>query len=691
VEGGRETAGLTTRLILAYVRRRSGEAGVTRVLELAGATRSADELEDERAWGTYAAKVALFEAAARVTDDPYVARRVGEAVLSERIAGTLRLAVGALGSPRQVLRSVAAAHVKFSTVAEMRTLTVRRNHAVVTYRLQPGYEPSRHDCRYTQGLLTQVPVLFGLPPARLHHTACQVDGAVECRYEVVWQARRPWWARPLRRRGTIAERNAAVLRGHVVDLERSVADLVSARDVEEVLRGVAERASTVVRAQRHLLAVRPDGGAATMLGQGFDDEEVRAVGERLLEVGPEGPVSPDRLVVEVLSARRHYGWLAAYLPEGESFPRGEDEHLRAYAGLAAAALDSRATLAEARRHAATSDALLTLGHDIAREDDEVAVAQLVVEAVPDVVGASRGSLLRWDAERQQLRMVAVSRFGELRDEALALTVPRGATPILEALVDDLETRWLVRPYGDPFLDALHDRLDGTAMALQPIVMRGELFGVLVASWRTGEPHPVRCAELFRGLDSLAEQAAVALANIRLLATIRHQATHDTLTGLAGRSLFLDRATQALAAAERTGAVTGLCFLDLDGFKDVNDRFGHAAGDALLEQLAGRLGRAVRAGDTVARMSGDEFAVLLVDVDGPEVALRTAEELAAVVRRPVEVLGGPVRVGASIGLALAPEHGRDPEALLYVADEAMYLAKVAGTGPQLGAPAGCARR
>ncbi len=158
--------------------------------------------------------------------------------------------------------------------------------------------------------------------------------------------------------------------------------------------------------------------------------------------------------------------------------------------------------------------------------------------------------------------------------------------------------------------------------------------------------------------------------------LERQAYHDPLTGLPNRRLLIDRLHQSLAQAGRSGSMVAVAFIDLDGFKAVNDRLGHDAGDELLIEVGRRLGATVRAGDTVARLGGDEF-VLLVGIASPSEIAATLERVLADLRRPATVAGGEARVGASVGVAIHPEDGRDPEILLQRADAAMYEAKHAG--------------
>ncbi len=159
--------------------------------------------------------------------------------------------------------------------------------------------------------------------------------------------------------------------------------------------------------------------------------------------------------------------------------------------------------------------------------------------------------------------------------------------------------------------------------------------------------------------------------------IRHVASHDPLTGLPNRPLFMDRATVALARARRMATLAAILFIDLDGFKEVNDSLGHEAGDLVLREVAERLHRAVRSADTVARFGGDEFAMILTDVVGRSGVIKVAESVLTSIAHPYTVLSREARLTASIGIALFPHDGDTPEQLLKRADDAMYAAK--GTG------------
>ena len=166
---------------------------------------------------------------------------------------------------------------------------------------------------------------------------------------------------------------------------------------------------------------------------------------------------------------------------------------------------------------------------------------------------------------------------------------------------------------------------------------------------------------------------------RQLAALEHQALHDALTDLPNRILLQDRLDQALLTASRTKASLALLFMDLDRFKEVNDTFGHQSGDQLLREVGARLRAELRATDSVSRLGGDEFAVLLPFLDDVEGAILAAQKILKALQRPFVVEGQVLDVGASIGIALCPEHGTDAATLMRRADVAMYAAKHAASG------------
>jgi diguanylate cyclase (GGDEF)-like protein/PAS domain S-box-containing protein len=154
--------------------------------------------------------------------------------------------------------------------------------------------------------------------------------------------------------------------------------------------------------------------------------------------------------------------------------------------------------------------------------------------------------------------------------------------------------------------------------------------------------------------------------------------YDSLTALPNRSLFLDRLKSAAARMDRSGAAIALMFIDVDGFKEINDTFGHRGGDDLLIQFAQRLSGAIRDSDTVARLGGDEFTIILEGLSEPRgESHRVADKILASLRRPFSLSGNEVPVTASLGLVIQEKGGFDTADLLARADAAMYAAKHAG--------------
>jgi diguanylate cyclase (GGDEF)-like protein/PAS domain S-box-containing protein len=163
------------------------------------------------------------------------------------------------------------------------------------------------------------------------------------------------------------------------------------------------------------------------------------------------------------------------------------------------------------------------------------------------------------------------------------------------------------------------------------------------------------------------------------ARIRHMAHHDALTGLANRVTFRERLEEALTQTVGKQGSLAVFSIDLDYFKDVNDALGHPAGDTLLCEVANRLRQCIGASDTVARLGGDEFAVVHVGIEGPADASALAVRLLEAVNRPYDIGGQELTVRASIGIALAPADGCDPDRLLKNADLALYQSKSDGRG------------
>lgn len=188
-----------------------------------------------------------------------------------------------------------------------------------------------------------------------------------------------------------------------------------------------------------------------------------------------------------------------------------------------------------------------------------------------------------------------------------------------------------------------------------------------------------------GVLGLAITIAV-IRNIRRQARLlEYHATYDALTKLPNRHLFADRLQQAILAGRREKRSFALAMMDLDRFKEINDTMGHQVGDLVLHEVSNRVQANLRASDTVARLGGDEFALLLPKVDRAEGAIAAAQKILHAIEKPFAVAGRDLDLGASIGIAMFPEHGDDAAALQHAADAAMYSAKRSHAGFRVYSP------
>lgn len=180
-------------------------------------------------------------------------------------------------------------------------------------------------------------------------------------------------------------------------------------------------------------------------------------------------------------------------------------------------------------------------------------------------------------------------------------------------------------------------------------------------------------ELRYYLGIIADITATKLVQVEL----EKNANHDALTGLPNRILLMDRLHQAMAQAQRTRLLLAICYLDLDGFKPINDSHGHAAGDQVLIEVARRLNGSVRVGDTVARIGGDEFVLLLWGLDDLPECDKTLSRVISDISSPIALNDWQAQLSVSVGVSIFPDDGVDSTTLIAQADSAMYRAKLAG--------------
>jgi len=339
--------------------------------------------------------------------------------------------------------------------------------------------------------------------------------------------------------------------------------------------------------------------------------------------------------------------------------------------------DYERALLGARRAAEQSEArvrvLQQASEAFAAARTEAAVTGSLADVTRSAFDASTATVLLLQTGRTEL-VSATPLAGPLgeavsvdswRPEAVAL---RSGEVVTIASVDDAERRF--PDLAHPLHQARQEALIAT-----PLLGDDGPLGVLVCLFGRRRDFPDHETELHR---TLARQATQALQRVRLQAQLQHLAHHDGLTGLANRALLQSRLDVLLAPSDELARSVALIFLDLDGFKAINDQLGHVTGDSVLEQVAERLLAVVRRGDTVARFGGDEFVIMCDDAT-PADAERVAERVQATVREPLTGVPPDLPLTASIGVALhrrevSAEVSVSPDQLVLAADGAMYQSK-----------------
>ncbi|HVC24241.1 MAG TPA: EAL domain-containing protein [Acidimicrobiales bacterium] len=661
-------------VLLAYLRRTGGNALVDAVLDGAGETRAIGSLEDGREWSSYDQVTALFEAALDVTGDAGLGRHVGSEVYLRARSPEVLARLRALGHPSTVMRYVAETSTRQSHITEMAALHVDRRRALVSARTLAPFVRRRVFCDYIAGMLAAVPTIFGMDLAQVAEVECQTRGDARCLYVASWE---PPEGPAVEAELELLGQRLEQLTASFESLELMASELVSVGDRDSVLQAIAQRAATAVRARRYLLAVHlPREPSARIHSVGFRHDEAERMAAHLL-ASPGAEASAERLVVDVTSSNHAFGSLAAFDPLAGRFLPEEARALEAYAGHAAAVLEATAALADARERAETMSVLFALATALAEVTTRDDLARRLAQAMHAVAGSDAVSVFLVDPAAGQLVCAGRSWRSGLDgriDYRPDLTTVPDSSALVGRVTSAPEPVALSPADPDPVLAEIARSTGGAHGVAMPIVARGECFGLVAIGLRSAEGmHPD--GQLRERLVGVAGLASTAFHNARLLDDIRHQALHDALTGLPNRALVVDRVEHALA---RGGPGPVVLFLDLDGFKEINDTFGHGVGDELLVLVGSRLRRAVDAPCTVGRLGGDEFVVVLEAPRGAADAELIAERLLGVVRGSQlegRVEGAALSVTASVGIASSPCASADE--LLRNADVALYEAKAAG--------------
>jgi diguanylate cyclase (GGDEF)-like protein len=318
---------------------------------------------------------------------------------------------------------------------------------------------------------------------------------------------------------------------------------------------------------------------------------------------------------------------------------------------------------------------------VARSERSGSVAATVLAETQELLRAERAELTVFPAGGVPLRTVLNAEgqpvTGPVKDTSAILEVFQRAVATEQAVL-------LTPPIADQTLrDALAEQGITDAM-IAPLRAGAGTAGTLLVANRLGDVGAFSGQDLTL-LQTLAGQAGGALARGQLLDDLRlaaaereYQALHDPLTGLPNRTLFTDRVRQAATGLRSDGRLAVL-LIDLDRFKEVNDTLGHASGDLVLREVGVRLRAGLPDGHTVARLGGDEFAVLVPALPNWDAAVAVGRLVRATLGQPLPIEQLELEVSGSIGIALGPDHGSDPDLLLQRADVAMYQAKEGHTG------------
>jgi diguanylate cyclase (GGDEF)-like protein/PAS domain S-box-containing protein len=288
----------------------------------------------------------------------------------------------------------------------------------------------------------------------------------------------------------------------------------------------------------------------------------------------------------------------------------------------------------------------------------------LAEATPAVLGAL---VEGFECEEARLWLTEEGRLDLAGTAASSGAVGRAETP------DDSVARQAVERGEAIWVDGVDSR-QGKAGLGVPVRVGGQLLGILEVRFAAS---PTRDEVWVSALGDVGNQVGLFLKRQRAEADLQRLARYDSLTGLPNRSFFLESLQRTLARAAHRGSRAALVFLDLDGFKAVNDRLGHAAGDAVLQAVAERLRGGTRSSDLVARMGGDEFTVLVQDLARADDAALVARGLLERLSRPFTLDQQPIPLSASAGISVYPEDGSDARTLIGHADLAMYRAKQEG--------------
>lgn len=486
------------------------------------------------------------------------------------------------------------------------------------------------------------------------------------------------------------------------NLRDVTATMASTLDLRGVLEGVLKGLDQVLQFDGATLMLRQDDAMRVMASRGFENHVLT---EMVV------PISSDPTIAELIETRaplivsnwddrprgsyvggkdvqsligvpliarnQVIGMLTVSTYEGD-YRLEEALIVDAFGDHAAVAIQNARLFQRTQASLAKTETLYQIAQSVIAGSTLAETLQNVVDGVGTAIPADRVSLITMNPRLETI--VHFVRGGPGRDRVVAADFTELwdglAGHVMRERKAVISTSERIDEREGPLARARREATEDGAVMVAPVGFRGRIFGVITAVNRRDQPEFTNNDLTL--LEAMANQAAMAVENARLFDEVQRLAVTDDLTGLNNRRGFFDLARREMERAERTHRPVTALMLDLDGFKRVNDTFGHAVGDEVLRHLADRCRRAVRDIDLVGRYGGEEFCILL-----PETDLKTAMDVAERIRasiadEPFDTAVGPLAIRISIGLALASEKGGETvETLLDRADTAMYGVKQEG--------------
>jgi diguanylate cyclase (GGDEF)-like protein len=651
-------SGFYTTMLMEFLLGRMPANAVAELLLRAGEVRTITDLSQPSSWSSYDQFRRLLEAAKMAVGSDF-GKRENLVELLSVVHSEFSQAVQAFGSPRELLAITTGSNALVPIRRYLAT-EIAPNEWTLREHFIDGFAPYPEFCEFSAAQYSLIPLFFGLPQAEVVEETCQCRGDQACLFRIRWDE-----VDPAHSKIEQLEMRTHVLEARLEQLQDMVTDLASNERYEDVLQGIVASSMRSVGASGALLALEPrEGIPRRIYSEGLTDAEADAMAAHLLA----GTVPGDATAVEVVSARRRYGVLAIG-EQGGLFNSQSENTLATYGRLAAATLDAADAMDQARHQANTAQELLELSTSLSELVSPAEMAAKVARAVPVVIECDCAAVFLDEGDWQttgdiNFRLEACYGFSDDVTAEINAQVYHGMPEDQVMEMGIARSSW---------------RATGIVRTISaPIYVSGKIIGAVMAGVMAEPERLALTPRLVDRLKGLAAQASIAITNARLVEQIRFQAVHDTLTGLPNRALILDRTEQMLARARRGHIPVAALFIDLDGFKEVNDTLGHAVGDRLLQAVTARLNSIMRESDSVGRLGGDEF-VILVDGStmdaGPELV---AERVLSVLRQPFELedtLCGPLNLTASIGIAAGARSSATE--LLRDADIALYGAKAAG--------------